>query len=118
MAHTLTSGATVITGFLIDEYESSREIANVLHQIIGRPSPDVTLRDAKLRTGRLALSFPDETASFSAEEALSGGRVWSLQSDVATATMTFVLDPRDTLARRVETTGRWVVSFGWQEVSA
>jgi len=40
-------------------YEAARQSQNVIHPILGKPDPDVTLRPASLRRGTLDLLFTD-----------------------------------------------------------
>lgn len=52
---TPTAGAARVTVDLITEYESRRPSASVLHDVIGRGDPAVTLGAARSREGRMAL---------------------------------------------------------------
>lgn len=116
MAHTITSGATVITPTAVDEYESSATPGTIIHEIINREDPDVTLRPASLRRGVLNLSFRTDAASRAAEEALATPGVWTWDAPVASVGMTFVVAGGD-LGRRMMTTGRWLVTVPFVEVA-
>ena len=103
-------------------YGSTRETGTVVHRIINRPGPDVTLRVAGLRTGSLRLAFVGPSAesdSAAAETVLATAAVFALQSaDRASVQMSFVLPVGGRLDRTLEETTRaaWVVSFDWVEV--
>jgi hypothetical protein len=78
MPTTLTSGATVITPNTVDGYQSARPAQTIIHRVIGRADPDVTLRPAGTRTGTLELVFGVEATAIAAEQALAGADVWTL----------------------------------------
>lgn len=55
MSTTITWGTQAVYPEMVTGYESARESGNVLHKVIGRADPDVTLRAAGLRTGSLEI---------------------------------------------------------------
>ena len=57
LANTISDGSTVITPQLILGWEAAQDSRNVIHSIIGKAEPDVTLKPATLRTGTLQLLF-------------------------------------------------------------
>lgn len=123
MADIITSGLFLITPTVVLGYGSAREAGTIVHPIINRAAPDVTLRPARLRSGdALELGFSSATSeadSKTAEEILSMPAVFTLSSaDRTTVVMSFVV--RGTVKRTLEdvTRNAWVVSFGWQEVTA
>lgn len=121
MADVITSGAAIITPTLILGFESKREAATLVHSIIGRAAPDVTLRPAALRNGVSELGFNASTSeadSAAAEAILAGGTVCALiSSDRSTVEMSFVVQGEITRTLEDATRSAWVVSFGWQEVT-
>lgn len=119
MAHVITSGATTISQFSIVGYESTRESGNVVHKIIARAAPDVSVRVAGLRTGRMTLAFSGpsaETDSAVAEALLAGASVFTLTSDQTSVAMTFVVAEDGRLSRALSDAGAWRVTLDWQEV--
>ncbi len=121
MADVITSGATVITPTLILGYESTRAPGTIVHDIIGRANPDVTLRPAGTRTGRMELGFIGEADSYAAETALSTAAVFTLTStDRPTVALSFIVKEGGTITRTLddETRNAWTVAFDWREVTA
>lgn len=123
MVDSILSSSASISPDLILGYESSRTSGAVVHPIVGRPAPDVTLRRAGLRRGRMQLGFlgeDAESASADAETALSAAAVFSLVSDDrSTIQMRFVLPSTGAITRQLDPDTRetWSVTFDWQEVS-
>jgi hypothetical protein len=112
-----STGVTT-TPLLALGYETSRESANILHWILGRPDPDVTLRTAKLRRGTLRLLYADETSAARACQLHAAAEVWTLtDDDLPTANMRYVV--QGTIDRKLDeaTSLRWLVTIGYQEVS-
>lgn len=65
MSTTITHPGGTITPTAVDGYEASLETGNIVHPILGASSPDVTFRDAQLRTGTLNMIF-DSAAELAA----------------------------------------------------
>lgn len=133
----------VIVPTLIDGYQVSRESRNVVHSIVGRAQPDVTLRPASLRKGTLRLVFggtsssseyvffdgyitlldldatDPEQASKDAFDAHSEPNVFVLRDSTRpTVEMTYVVDGQigrelDPVTRRV-----WIVTVDYQEIGS
>lgn len=122
MSDIITSGASVIEPTLILGYSSTRAARTIIHDIIGRAAPDVTLRPAGLRSGRMELAFltdDSESASAAAEAVLATAATFSLvSSDRASVSLQFVVPAGTNITRTLddETRDGWVVAFGWQEV--
>lgn len=121
MAHVITSGAATTAQFSIVGYESTRESGNVVHKIIARAAPDVSMRVAGLRMGRMTLAFTAPSAeadSAAAEALLAVASVFTLTSDQTSVSMTFTLAENGRLGRALsDTGGAWRITFDWQEVA-
>lgn len=123
MSDVITHGADVIAPTLITGYESARESSNLVHPILGRAGDDVTLRPAKLRTGRLELLFTDDTSeedSAEAEAILAAAGVCILTSSSrGSIEMPFIIPQGAEIARELEdrTRRHWLVRVGFQEVA-
>lgn len=121
MVDTITSGASTITPTIILDYSSDREAQSIVHPILGSSNPDITLRPASLRTGRLALGFQgssSETDSKTAVDLLSTAATFNLVSpDRSTIPMLFVVQGR--VSRDLEDVSRdaWLVTFDYQETT-
>ena len=100
-------------------YSSTREPGNIIHPILGRDNPDVTFRDAQLRTGTLTLGFAgdaSEADSLAADEAHALGVVFTVAStDRGSIEMSYVV--AGPTMRTLEDGSRWLVEISYQEVS-
>lgn len=115
---TITDGTTTITPELVLGYETAQEGRTIVHDILGRPDPDVSLAPTTTRAGTLELFF---ATADDAEQA----RVMHTQAAVFTYTAT---DNPTTSMRYVVAGGglrvslddrtrrRWTVSVAYREV--
>lgn len=102
---------------VMDGFESRRDSQTIVHPILGRPNPDITIRPAMLRTGTLSFVFGSETESFAAEISHAEGGVFKLESSTRdTVQMRYV--PVGQITRTLERTTRdtWIVTVDFQEV--
>ena len=103
---------------MITGYESTRESGNVIHSIIGRPSPEVTLRAAGLRTGNLEALLLLEADAIALESLLAKPKTLLLTDpDVTGVNMSFVLAGPITRTLEDDTRRAWLVKFDFQEVA-
>lgn len=116
----ITHGVSTVIPTQILGYETERESQNIVHAIMGRSEPDVTLRPAYLRTGTLSLGFEgvtSETDSKAAEDLHATGGVFTLNADRVTAGMSYVVTGTVKRTLEEETRDAWIVEFSFQEVS-
>lgn len=107
----------VIEPSATDGYDSARESGNLVHPILGKPEPDVTIRPAKMRTGTLTYWFDDEAESRAAEQAHSTGDIFTLiYGHRPTIEMSYV--PSGVIARRLDKSSAWIVTVDFTEVAA
>jgi len=122
MSDLIVYEADTIAPTLILGYTARQEASNVVHPIIGRANPDVTLRPAMLRSGTLQMLFSSptaETESDAARQVLATAGVLSLMSsDRASIDMAFVTTGAITRELDTQTLRHWLVSFDFQEVAA
>ena len=121
MPTTITSGGSTITPSQVLGYKADREAQSIIHPILGSPNPDVTLRPASLRSGRLELGFEgatSETASKTAADLLSTAVTFNLvSSDRTSIPMPFVVTGSVTRELEEESRAAWMVSFAFQEIA-
>jgi hypothetical protein len=111
-------GAT-ITPALVLGYATARQSATVLHWVIGRPDPDVTLRQARLRSGTLELLFATEAQAALCASIHARAAVFTLSDpDVSAVNMNYVTNGRIAYTLDPQTLKQWTVSVDYQEVSA
>lgn len=119
MANTIFDGFTTITPNLITGWESTQESRTVVHQVIGKSSPDITLKPAGLRNGTLELVFFSSASAVSARAFLSQARKFILATDESWLTeMHFVVSGSLSWTLDEQTQKAWIVSFEFQEVEA
>ncbi|GAB6856475.1 hypothetical protein [Microbacterium xylanilyticum] len=120
MATTITAGASVITPLLVEGFEAARSGGAIVHTILGRANPDVTLRPAGTRTGALELLFADEAKANQAWSALAVAGVFTLASDERAIGMTFVIPEGERIGLKLDDTTRnhWHVTVPYREVTA
>jgi len=120
MANTITTGIYTITPTLIDGYEAERIGGTIVHPILGRVNPDVTLRPAAMRTGTLRLLFIEEANAKTALDVLSTGAVFRLNSDERDVSMSFVVPEGERISYRLNDEARdgWHLDVPFAEVSA
>ena len=123
MNGTITGGSTPINPSIILGLSEQIPGGTVVHPILGRIDPDVTLRPAAVRTGTLELGFTAsnaETASFAAVNALRSAAVFRLAAERGTLAMAFVVPENGRIERRLDDTTRsaWTVTVDYQEVIA
>lgn len=120
MATIITHEADTITPTQVLGYRSEREAGNIIHPILGRSNPDVTLRAAALRTGELEIGFQGATAeadSLAAESIHATGGIFTvLSTERASVEMTYVVSGRVRRELDDESRDAWVVAVGFQEV--
>jgi hypothetical protein len=114
----ITNGVVTIEPELVLGYETTQEAGNVVHEIIGRGDPDVTLRPARSRSGTLALFFLTEADAETARNSLATGDVWDLAAELTTIAMSFVVSGDIMVRLDPETRLRWLVNVGYREVTA
>lgn len=121
MSTIITHSTGVITPEVVNGFESSRDIRTIVHTILGRPDPDITLRPAGLQSGTLTLVFSTGAAAISAETALLFPQVLVLSDpDVPQVGMSFVVGPEGQASTRsldLDTRKVWLVDLPFQEVS-
>lgn len=114
---TLSNGTDTITPILVNGYDTSREARTIVHDILGREDPDVTLRPAGTRRGTLELVFDDEASAAAAVTAHAAAGVWTLtEVDVPTIAMQYVVVDGDLGRRLDETRAAWLVTIPYREV--
>lgn len=115
---TITDGATTVTPTLVLGHEVSRRSRTVIHPILGRPDPDVTLREAALRRGTLRVLFPDAESAYVCFSMHAGLSVLTLTTpELPSASMSYVVDGDADLQLDEDTRERCVVEIPFQEVA-
>jgi len=104
------------TEFVV-EFTSRREARNIVHTIIGRPDPDVTLRGPGLRQGAMGIWCQDYASAVTLEALLASQAVLRLQETVLGIDLAFVCTGSIELRRDSTNTTRWLVRSDYQEVT-
>lgn len=110
---------------VVDGFESVRETQSIVHRVLGRPYPDVTLRPATARTGTLKLVFGNEAAAAHAEAVHAAPGILKLQAafdydanEVIRPTVEMLYVPAGRITRTLDPDTRdvWIVTVDFQEV--
>lgn len=119
MTSTITHSTGTISPTVINGYEATREARSVVHQILNRSDPDVTLRAPGLRRGALKCVFATEAEAVSAFGVLSIPQVLVLNDSTAPSIgMSFVVADGDLhVTLDPETRVVWIVTVPFVEVS-
>ena len=114
---TISAGTLTFSPELVTAWETSQESRNVIHVIIGRADPDVTLKPASSRTGTLEMLFLTASAANTARGILGAGAVFTI-SDSETWLDGFNFVMSGTISAALEDTTRnlWTVNADFTEV--
>ena len=104
---------------LVLGYTSRRAVRTIVHDILDRADPDVSMAPAGSRAGRLELLFADELEAETAELVLAQPAVWEFaDADRSTVGMAFVVAGGELERELVdETRNHWIVRVPFREVS-
>lgn len=115
---TITHAGGVITPVALEGWEASAQARSIVHTILGRPDPDITLRPTGLRSGTLTLVFATGADAYAARAVLAVPQQLTLaNSTVAQVSMLFIVAGGD-LGEVIADSGEWRLSVPFQEVSS
>lgn len=115
MSVLITHTGGFISPVAVSDYSVEQQAGNIVHQVLGRADPDVTLRPASLRTGTLTLTFATAVDAADARRHHAAGGVFTLTSStVPEANMSYVLT--DTLGAVQGKAGEWTLTVDFHEV--
>ena len=110
--------ATVVPG-LVMLFEDEAEAGAILHPILGREYPDVTLRPASAASGVLRLFFLTHEEAAAARRFHMAAAVFSLASDTMPwLPARYVAHGQLRRVQQEQQSARWIVEIGYQEVPA
>ena len=119
MAITISSGTLTFSPELITAWETSQESRNVIHAIIGKSDPDVTLKPSSTRTGTLELLFLSASAANTARGVLAAGTVFTISGSESWLNgIDFVMSGSISTALVDDTRKEWTISADFTEVIA
>lgn len=114
---TITSGTLTFTPELVTAWAVSQESRNVVHAIIGRTDPDVTLKPASSRTGTLEMLFTSATLAETARGILANGTIFTISdSETWLDGFNFVMSGNISTALEDETRNLWILTADFTEV--
>lgn len=117
MAITVTSGTLSFSPELITAWGTTQTSRNVIHTIIGRTDPDVTLLKSSTRTGTLEMLFLSASAADIARGILANGAVFTISgSETWLNGFDFVLAGNLTAVLEDTTRNLWTLSADFVEV--
>ena len=118
MTTTISDGTTSVTPKLILEYEHTRATRSLVHDVLGRADPDVTLRAAATRSGRIRALLVSPADVSTLDELLSAPAVLSIAStdEPRLDGLTFVVADAD-IRVTLEGQSTWFVEWTYQQVA-
>jgi hypothetical protein len=117
MTTTITDSISSFSPDLVMEYSTEKQSRNVIHNVIGKAEPDVTLELDGLRIGTLRLFFESKENAWVAYEALGQVATWELtDTDTPEINMNFVREGRMTMTLDSVSRRRWIIEMDYQEV--
>lgn len=118
MTTTITSGATTITPQLVTGWESTNDTFNIVHDILSKSTPDITLRGSTTRSGTLTMLFLTETACETARALHVGANVLTLASTAITAAnFDYIVSGAITATLEDDTRRYWTLSVDYKEIA-
>lgn len=117
MTTLIFNNEALIQPVMLLEYETETESNNVLHRIIGKGEPDVSLADDTTKMGTLHLFFDTKADAWEAFTLLRDTSIWTLSdTDHEEINMDFARQARmklrlDSVSRR-----RWIIEMDYQEI--
>lgn len=119
MTTSITSGIHSTTPLFVKSWETSQATRNVIHNIVGKSEPDITLKPAGLRTGTFELFYASQEDAENARAVLSLPTVFLVSSDDETWLNDFKFVSVDSISAALDETDltSWHFSVGFQEVT-
>ena len=118
MSTTVTSGATTITPELVTGWESTNDTFNIVHDILSRSTPDITLRGSTTRSGTLTMLFLTEASCETARALHLGANVLTLAStEITAANFDYVVAGAVAASLEDETRRYWTLSVDYKEIA-
>ncbi|MBD8077698.1 hypothetical protein [Cellulosimicrobium arenosum] len=116
MSTTITDGTTVVIPTLVLDYSYEREARTIVHTVLDRSDPDITLRPVGLRTGTLTMFCLTRALAVDVEDIHRTFGLLTLTSDEEpTADMFYVATGRIGSSWDPEH-NRWTVTVDYAEV--
>lgn len=118
MSVTITSGSTVIVPDLVLAHQDEIVGGSIIHEIIGRTDPDITLRPASAPSGTLRLFFLRWNDAQTARNAHLEAALFSVSSDSQPWLPARYVMRRLSRIQQESATKRWVLEVEYTEVPA
>lgn len=113
----ILNNESLIEPVMLLEYQTEVVSNNVIHTIIGKGEPDVSLAEDMTRQGTLHLFFDTKADAWAAFYALRGISTWTLtDTDHPEIDMDFTR--RDRMVLRLDSVSRrrWIIEMDYQEI--
>lgn len=111
-----TDGTVVTPTLVLGEWASEDEPGTLVHPVLGREYPDVTLRPAQASTGTMRLFFMDFAAADAARRFHRAPAVFRAVTDIPWLPAAYVPNGPLRRAQQSENMLRWVLEVPFQEV--
>lgn len=113
----ISDGTTTLVPRLVLDVATYRASRSIVHEVLGSPSPDITLRPLGTRSGVLTLFVLTAADARALEELHLTGLPMTFTDPEAYQSMRYVVDGAVTVTYLAEV-DRWTVAVGYREVTA
>lgn len=114
---TISSGTLSFTPEMITTWGVSQDSRNVVHTIIGRTDPDITLKPSATRTGTLEMLFTSASSAETARGILANGTVFTISdSETWLNGFDFVMSGSISTSLEDSTRNVWIITADFAEV--
>lgn len=107
--------ASIVPELVLNEWESGDEPRTVIHEVLGREMPDVTLRPASSRGGTLRLLFADAAAAEAGRQFHRAAAVFTTISTLPWVPAAYV--PAGPIRTTQQAGSRWLIEVPFREVA-
>jgi hypothetical protein len=104
-----------VTPLLVSGWNTTRAARAVVHDVLGRPDPEVTYRPAATRSGTLTFMFESLADAQRCESMHASGVVLTI-ADALTGTMRYVVSGDVILNAENDRGSAWSVTVSFREV--
>ncbi len=115
---TITRGGAIVTPALVLGWDLTQENRNIVHEVIGRGFPDVTLQPAASRSGDLELFFLTAAEAESARALHAAPGALTLDAPEVGAAFTYVVSGPLRVSLDMRGGQRWTLTVPFREVAA
>lgn len=112
-----TDASSIVPTLVLGGWESADEPQSLVHRILGREDPDVTLRPASARTGTLRMLFWDSESAEAARAFHRAAATFRTVTDMHWLPAAYVPNGPIRPAQQETNQERWILDVPFQEIA-